>query len=497
MASSFFSAILNKSHNLAKNSLLAISYCTVRQPSSRRNLFSRISPLGDPSVSVIPVLDKWVEEGNKVKELELQRIIRGLRGHRRFTHALEVSKWMSSMGIYAFSPSDRAVQLDLIGKVHGLEFAESYFQDLSDQDKTEKTYGALLNCYVREGLIDKSLSHLQKMKDMGFSSPLNYNNIMCLYTHSNQHEKVPDVLSQMKVDGVSPDIFSYRICISSYGARSDLDAMEKLLLEIERQPHISTDWMTYSMVANFFIKAGIKEKALIYLSKCEHKVHKDALGYNHLISHYGSLGNKKMMMRLWALHKDHCKRLANRDYITILGSLVKLGELEEAEKLLEEWESSCYCYDFRVPNILLIGYSQKGLIGKADTLLRDIVKKGKTPTPNSWSILATGYVDKQDMEKAFDCLKEALVVRANNRNWRPKPRVILSVLGWLGDNRDIVEIEDFVNSLKPVMSFDRDMNDALIKVYTRNGKEVDGILEKMDPYKIVEDEETEKILSSR
>lgn len=47
--------------------------------------------MGDPSFSVVPVLDQWVQEGNKVKNLELQRIVRDLRARRRYNQALEVS----------------------------------------------------------------------------------------------------------------------------------------------------------------------------------------------------------------------------------------------------------------------------------------------------------------------------------------------------------------------------------------------------------------------
>lgn len=390
------------------------------------------------------------------------------------------------------------MRLDLIGRVRGLDSAESYFNNLSDQDKIDKTYGALLNCYVREGLVDKSLSHMQIMREMGFAfTPLNYNNIMCLYTNIGQLEKVPDVLSEMKMNGVSPDNFSYRLCINSYGARSDINNMEKVLEQMESRPHSSVDWTTYAMVANYYIKAAIHEKALIYLKKCEEKVNKDALGYNNLISLYASLGNKDEMMRLWGLEKSKCKKQSNKDYITMLGSLVKLGELEETENLLKEWESSCYCYDFRVPNILLIGYSQKGLIEKAEAFLQGIVKKGKTPTPNSWAILAAGYLDKQNMEKAYECMKEAVAVVAENKGWRPKDKVISSIVSWLSESGDIENVDAFVSSLKPVVTMNREMYHALIKAYLRAGKEVDGLLESMKADNIDENEETENLLSSR
>ncbi|KAJ9182885.1 hypothetical protein P3X46_006830 [Hevea brasiliensis] len=494
MALTRFFAIFNRTQSLIANAVLRTRYCS----SASNDLFSIISPLGHPDISLVPVLDKWAEEGRKIKGFELQRIVKDLRARRRYRQALEVSEWMSGKVGNTFSPGDRAVQLDLIGRVRGLESAESYFQNLGGRAKLAKIYGALLNCYVREGLVEKSLNHMQKMKELGFaSSPLNYNDLMCLYTNTGQLEKVLDVLSEMKENGVSPDNFSYRICMNSCAARSDLSGVEKILEEMDNQPHISVDWITYSTVANIYIKAGLKERALVYLKKCEEKVTKDALGYNHLVSLYASLGNKDEMMRLWGLAKAKCKKQVNRDYITMLGSLVKLGELEEAEKLLQEWESSCQCYDFRVPNVLLIGYCQKGLVEKAEAMLRDIVKKQKTATPNSWSIIASGYMDKQNMEKAFQCMKEALTLQAENKGWRPKPTLISSILSWLADNGDAEDVEAFVSSLENKVPKDRELYHTLVKAYVRGGKQVNGLLESMKADKIDVDEETKTILSLR
>ncbi|KAF2303339.1 hypothetical protein GH714_016927 [Hevea brasiliensis] len=252
----------------------------------RVTLYSKISPLGDPSISLVPELENWVQHGNKVRVGELQRIIRDLRRRNRFGQALEdllicnisgvqVSDWMNKRGICIFSPVEHAVQLDLIGRVHGFLSAENYFNSLRDHDLTDKTYGALLNCYCRQRQVDKSISHLQKMKEMGFaSSPLAYNDIMCLYTNVGLYEKVPHVLTEMRENKVSPDNFSYRICINSYGARSDIEGMERVLNEMECQLGIAMDWNTYAVVANFYIKAGLSDKAIYALKKSEEKLDK-------------------------------------------------------------------------------------------------------------------------------------------------------------------------------------------------------------------------------
>ncbi|KAL5575435.1 hypothetical protein UlMin_017134 [Ulmus minor] len=481
---------------LTKNAGFSRSYYTNR--TNKVTLYSKISPLGDPSTSVVPELEDWVQKGKKVRVAELQRIIRDLRKRKRFSQALEVSDWMSKKGVCIFSPVEHAVQLDLIGRVRGFVSAESYFSNLKEQDKTEKTYGALLNCYVRQCQTDKSLSHLEKMKEMGFlSSALTYNDIMCLYVNLGQHEKVPNVLAEMKENKVSPDNFSYRICINSYGVRSDIEGMEKVLREMESQPHIVMDWNTYAVVANLYIKAGLTHKAADALKNSEERLEKkDATGYNHLISLYASFGKTDEVLRLWDQAKTACKRYINRDYIVILKSLVKLGELEEAEKKLKEWESSENCYDFRIPITLIDGYIEKGLLDKAETLLEGLMGEGKATSPNSWGALAAKYLEKGETKKAFKHMKVALSPKVK-KGWKPNSEIIPRILSWLGDKASVEEVEAFVEPLKAVIPANRHMYHALLKAYIREGRDISGLLEGMKTEKIGEDKETKNILAMR
>ncbi|CAI9088647.1 OLC1v1023042C1 [Oldenlandia corymbosa var. corymbosa] len=474
------------------------TYCSaIKTASASNNLFSRISPIRETS-QIIPVLQQWVEEGRRVQKIELQRILRDLRNRRRYPHALQVSEWMRSGGLWTFLPSDCAVHLDLVGAVNGLKAAENYFSSLKDEEKNDKTYGALLNCYVREGLLAKSLSHVEKMKELGYASTaLVYNNLMGLYKQAGQLDKVPELFEEMKRDGVSPNNFSYRICINCYGEKSDFTSLEELLVEMENHPHISMDWTTYSIVSNYYIRASRKEKAIIYLKKLEDTLRKDAIGYNHLISLHGQLGNTEQVLRLWDLQKIVCKKQINRDYITMLGALVKLGKLEKANVVLQEWESSCHTYDFRVPNVVLIGYCQNHQTEEAEAMLREIVRKGHVPTPNSWAILAGGYMEEKDMDKAYECLKEALAVHEQNPKWDPKPRILFNIFNWLGNRGELAEVQNLIGSLKSVVPADRNLYHALIKANVRGKRDVDWILESMKADGIEEDDKVEKLLSER
>ncbi|KAA8516861.1 hypothetical protein F0562_017321 [Nyssa sinensis] len=129
---------------------------------SKDSLYRRISPIGDPRVSIVPVLDQWIEEGRKVYKDQLQNIIKQLRRYRRFKHALEVSQWMIDIRDFSLSSRDIAVRMDLISKVHGMKQAENYFNNIPEQLKLMETYSAVLNCYAQEKSVEKADEIMQK-----------------------------------------------------------------------------------------------------------------------------------------------------------------------------------------------------------------------------------------------------------------------------------------------------------------------------------------------
>ncbi|KAJ8642825.1 hypothetical protein MRB53_004573 [Persea americana] len=495
MSSSLFS-LLNRARSTAVGFHDRFSW-TVRFYGTDR--YSRIVLNRNRKMSLAPQLDRWIDSGKSVQPWKLLDVIQRLRKQRRFSQALEISEWMRNRGVSGPLQSYHSIQLDLVGKVHGLASAESYFNSLSEEDRTERVYGTLLNCYIRKSLPEKSLSHMQKMKELGFvSSVLPYKDIMSLYTKVGQYEKVPDMLTEMKENGILPDNFSYRISINSYGKRSDFDAMEKILEEMTQQEYITMDWNTYTVVANHYIKAGLSDKAIAALKKAEEILLEkpDRDGFDHLFSLYGNLGSKSEVLRLKEVQESVYKEgLLSRDYCTFIGALLKCGELEDAKLLLKEWESSGNSYDFRLPDMFLIWYCQQGLVEKAVEMLDEILLKGKTPPPNSYAILASGYMDKGDMGKAVDYMKSALSVFPGSKGWGPNLKVATSLLNWLGKKAEIEQVESFVGLLRAAIPINKEMYLALIKTNVREGKEVDGLLKSMEDDKIEVDEEMKKLLA--
>lgn len=85
------------SKTLMQNATWSRSYYTNRN--NKVTLYTKISPLGSPSLSVVPELDNWVHKGKKVRVGELHRLIHDLRKRKRYTHALEVQ----CFAFYGFS----------------------------------------------------------------------------------------------------------------------------------------------------------------------------------------------------------------------------------------------------------------------------------------------------------------------------------------------------------------------------------------------------------
>lgn len=93
-------------YNLIKTrplfSLRSYSSSITSKPSNSSRLFQRITTLKDPNVSIFPILDHWITEGNTLKEPEFQRFVRELRARKRYSHALQVS-FLNSISMYLVS----------------------------------------------------------------------------------------------------------------------------------------------------------------------------------------------------------------------------------------------------------------------------------------------------------------------------------------------------------------------------------------------------------
>ena len=101
---------------------------------------------------------------------------------------------------------------------------------------------------------------------------------------------------------------------------------------------------------------------------------------------------------------------------------------------------------------------------------------------------------KDDVEKAYECLKEAVAVKERNPKWDPKPTLVFNILNWLGNRGELAAVQAFISSLRPVVPSNRNLYDALMKANIRGKKDLDWIVDNMKGDGLEEDAKVEKLL---
>ncbi|XP_057455676.1 pentatricopeptide repeat-containing protein At2g20710, mitochondrial-like [Lotus japonicus] len=401
-------------------------------------LFFRISRTGDPAIPVTPLLNQWVQEGRPINHGDLQFFIKQLRSFRRFKHALQISEWMSDERNHYLHSGDIAIRLDLISKVRGLEEAEKYFWSIPETSRDFKVYGAFLNYHAQHSSVEKAEAIMQRIKEYP-SMPakglaLSYNVMMGLYARTGQYEKLHDLMREMKEKNLCNHV-TLNTWLSACVTINDIDEMEKILAQMEVDPRATVDWFTYCTAADGYTRADQFEKSLAMLKKSEQLIQGKVtrVAYEYLLTRYAAIGKKDDVYRIWNM----CKNLnhsRNSSYISMLTALLRLNDVDGAERIVEEWESGNTCKDIRIPNLLVRMYCENGLLEKAEACIARLLERDIKFDGSIWDRLASGYCRCKDMDKAVETLKKAIL--AGRPGWKAYPFTLAQCIEHLKEKRD-------------------------------------------------------------
>ncbi|KAJ7946978.1 Pentatricopeptide repeat-containing protein [Quillaja saponaria] len=384
-----------------------------------QSLYKRISPLGYPNISVVPVLEQWVQEGRPVLKGELERIIIELKVFKRFKHALEISHWMTDRRYFPLSTKDNAMRLNLILKVHGLEQVENYFNLIPKLMKGFPVYTALLSCYAKAKSVEKAEHVMQQMKNLGFvRTALPYNILINLHSQTGEREKIDALVHEMEERGIYMDRFSYGILLNAYAVISDIEGIDKIIEKMESDPRVTMNCIVYASAANGYLNVGLPDKALAMVKKMEglrRAAKRRSSVFDLLLKLYARVGKKDDLYRIWILYKEEGK-IYNRGYKSMISSLLILDDIKGALKIFEEWESRNLSYDFSVPNLLIDAYCEKGLLGNAESLVKKAMIKGDESSADCWYYSARWYLKCNQIIMAVESVKKAIAVSPPGSN---------------------------------------------------------------------------------
>ncbi|KAF5187390.1 Pentatricopeptide repeat-containing protein [Thalictrum thalictroides] len=409
---------------------------------------------------------------------------------------MQILSWMKDRNNFRMSAADHAILLELIIKVCSLAEAEEYFENISSSSCQKAACIPLLHSYVKEKAIEKAEALMLRMQGMGLTvDPHPFNEMMKLYVATGQFDKVPLMIQQMNRDKIPRNVLSYNLWMSACVELSGFASAEMVYREMLNDRSIEVGWSTLSTLANIYIRSGLTEKAIAALKTAEQKLstHK-RLGYFFLMTLYANLGNRDGILRLWEASKAAEGRMTCANYMCILLSLVKIGDIAEAEKVFRSWESECGKYDIRVSNILLGAYARSGCMDKAESLHFHTLEKGGSPNYKTWEILMEGWLKSKEMDKAIAAMKKGFSM-LKHCEWRPSSTAVMSIAEYFEEGGHFEDAKKYVKVLRRFGLASLPLYKSLLKVYAHAQKPAPDILKMMENDKINLDEEASVLIN--
>ncbi|KAL6180015.1 hypothetical protein ACLB2K_046684 [Fragaria x ananassa] len=395
------------------------------------------------------------------------------------------------------SPVDHVIRLESMIRRDKMLEAEEYFENLTDTASRKAACVALLHGYVMARDVEKAEELMQKLGGLGLVvSPNLYNDMMRLYMGTGQFGKVPLVIEKMRSNKVPLTVLSYNLWMNANAKLSGVGSVEVVYKEMVSDENVQVGWSTLSTLAGIYMKAGLVEKAKLALSNAEEKLSNcNRLGYFFLITQYTSLKSKEDVLRLWGASKGVAGRIPSTNYMHIVLSLVKLGDIMEAERIFREWESNCFRYDVRVSNVLLGAYMRNGMVEKAESLHKYALDRGGCPNYKTWEILMEGRLKNQNMDGAVEAMKQGFAM-LQDCHWRPSDDTVMAFADYFERHGKFEDANWYIRVIHNLGFASLPLYKSLLRMHSSAQRPASRIFMMMEKDKIKLDDETSALVDS-
>ncbi|XP_011075441.1 pentatricopeptide repeat-containing protein At1g80270, mitochondrial isoform X2 [Sesamum indicum] len=361
--------------------------------------------LDAPASSVSTVLDKWVEEGNEVTQIEVSLTMFQLRIRRFFTKALQLSEWVESTRHLEFNEKNYASRLDLIAKVRGISKAEEYLKQIPKSFRGEIVYRTLLANYVSCTNVKKSEELFNKIKELEFPmSCFTYNQMLILYKRVDK-KKIADVLLLMEKENIKPTIFTYQILIDVKGQSNDIIGMEQIV-ETLKAEGLEPNSKIQTSLARYYAIGGLKDKAEAILKEMEGGDIKKKRRVRYLLLPiYASLGWEDEVERIWKVCEPNPQVRECMAAIEAWGQLERIENAEAAfDKLLEKVKKPTSRHFAALMKV----YTDNKILAKGKDLVKRMADSGLRVGPLACNAVVKLYVRAGEVERAVSILNKAI-----------------------------------------------------------------------------------------
>ncbi|KAF8054663.1 hypothetical protein N665_1321s0009 [Sinapis alba] len=415
------------------------------------SLKRRIERAPDSMPSLTPLLHEWRQLGNKPGLSELRSIISSLQKFDRFSHALQVSEWMSDQQAYTLSTVDFETRLLLIAKLRGLEEASNFLDTIPLKMRDFYVHNALLSSCKTYGSLSIAETTFQKMRDLGLlaSNSKPYNTMLSLYYYTAEdHNMVVKLLLEMDNRRLEPQGVPFGKLFSCFAIAScvtDSVGMENFLTKWGDRME---PWATSFFPACLYLQLGSVDKSLSLFRKTEELLD-DACRkrmYGALMRVYCQHGEREDVYRLSNLAKRHGISFDTTVTSEMINFFAMNNDFDGAHEIMEDWDTGAGdlgLSDFGHRNRCIKEEADKAI----DMLGKKKESKWESLTVNLQQNLADGddYGEKVRRKR----VTEALEGRLHDR-WNPKTTMTLSAytcVQYVEDRRDMESAAEILKLL--------------------------------------------------
>lgn len=393
------------------------------------SLKRRIERAPDSMPSLTPLLHEWRQLGNKPGLSELRSIISSLHKFDRFSHALQVSEWMSDQQVYNLSTVDYEIRLLLIAKLRGLEAASNFLDTIPLKKRDFYVHNALLNSCKTHGSLCIAESTFQKMRDLGFVStnPKPYNTMLYLYYYTaSNHDMVVKLLLEMDHLRLEPQGVPFGKLFSCFAIAScvkDTVGMDKFL---NKWGDRMEPWATCFFPACLYMELGSIDKGLSLFRKTEELLDDDSRKsmYGTLMRVYCHRGDREDVYRLSNLAKRHGVSFDTDVSSEMIKFFAMKNDFDGAQEIMEEWDTGAG--DLGLSDF---GHRKRCMKEEADKAINILGKKWESKWESLTDMLEQNLAESEDEDGERERRKrvtEALEGGRLHERWNPKTSMTLS-----------------------------------------------------------------------
>ncbi|KAL2342891.1 hypothetical protein Fmac_004176 [Flemingia macrophylla] len=393
--------------------------------------------------SVGSAFRSWMRDGFPVHGGEVFHTINRLRKLDRNKRALQVMEWVIRERPYKPRDLDYSYLVEFTTKLHGISHGEKLFSRIPVEFQNELLYNNLVIACLDKGVIRLSLDYMKKMRELGFSiSHLVFNRLIILHSSPRRRKMIPKFLTQMKACKVTPHVSTYNILMKIEASEHNLENLVKVFGRM-KEAHVEPNEISYCILATAHAVARLYTATEAYVEAVE----KSIIGDNWstldvLLILYGYMGNHKELERIWAIIRE-LPSVRSKSYILAIEAFGRIGQLNRAEELWFEMESTKGLKSIEQFNSMMSIYCKHGFIDKAARLFKNMKTNGCKPNAITYRQLTLGCLKSGMAEQALKTLDLGLRLKISKkvRNSIPWLETTLSIVEIFAERGDVRNVE--------------------------------------------------------